>query len=141
MESYGKENLCALDKDVKLINDKIAQNGWDKEGGEFVILNDNGIIYQTEGSKFNTKIDENGYIYLNDGELVLHSTGSGFTAEKNKERLDKGYRRYLELVGTNFENFGENGFIGKTQEKNEAEIDRMGRRSNRRKTKKHTFCS
>lgn len=97
--------------DLKLIQTIIEQNGWHKEGGEFAIIDENGIVYKSNGSNFEVEIDPNGYMHINGDELVVHSHSDGFISGKTKEDVDRGYRRCLEMgfFGKD-KNFGEDGF-------------------------------
>ncbi len=97
--------------DLKLIQTIVEQNGWNKDGGEFAILDENGIVYKSNGAKFELEIDSNGYMHINGDELVVHSHADGFVSGKTKEDVDKYYRRCLDMsFYKRDKNFGEDGF-------------------------------
>jgi len=107
----GIRQLRTSQFDLKLIQTIIEQNGWNKEGGEFAILDENGIVYKSNGSTFEVEIDPNGYMHINGDELVVHSHSDGFVSGKTKEDVDRGYRRGLEnFFYSKDKNFGEDGF-------------------------------
>lgn len=104
--------------DLNLINELIRQNGWKKEGGEFAIVDDSGhIVYQTLGSNFSIEVDRNGYMHINNDELIVHAHKAGYVYGKTKEEADEDYRI---CVKTGFyyqdKNFTENGFISEKKE-------------------------
>lgn len=119
-EKLSLRELRATPFDLKLIETIIKQNGWSKdiqgqnglqEGkGEFAILDENGIVYKSNGSNFELEMDSNGYMHINGEELVVHSHKDGYIEGKTKESVDSRYRHCLEMFYTRDKSFGENGF-------------------------------
>lgn len=109
----GLRELRTTQFDLKLIQTIIEQNGWNKDGKEeFAILDENGIVYESIGAKFNVEIDQNGYMHINDDELVVHSHKDGFVSGNTKEDVDKRYKRMVDMgFCYKDKNFGEDGFV------------------------------
>ena len=116
-EKFGTRDLKTTAFDLNLIMKIIEQNGWNKDGGEFAILDGNGVVYKSEGSNITVKADKNGYLYVNDDKLVIHAHKAGFAQGTTKEKLDQNYRRQIDMgFFYGDENFGDNGFTSKNKE-------------------------
>ena len=117
----GTRELRTTKFDLELISKIINQDGWQKEGGEFIIIDDKGnSIYKSSKCEIEITKGENGYLYINGDELVLHSHEEGFIQGKTKEDLDKNYKRQVKLGFYNQDkNFGKDGFVMENEKKEE----------------------
>jgi len=133
-EKLGVRVLRTTKFDLELIQDLISANKWNDEINDFMIIDEKGnILFATDGAKFKTKIDENGYIYINEDKLVVHSHSDGFTYGNSKEAVDRNYRKIVETFYMDTdENFGENGFVTNNKPRRISEIIRDNNKSDPR---------
>lgn len=113
-EKLSTRDLRTTRFDLGLIGKIIEENQWSENAKDFAIIDANGIVYKSEGSEFEAEFDENGYMHINQDELVVHSHKDGYISGTTKEDVDRRYRHLIDRqFYTQDPNFGENGFKSK----------------------------
>lgn len=85
------EELADLERNYYLIKKAIEQDFYKETGNDFAIMNYDGfIVYQSSGSSVRVRKND-GYIYLNEDEFVIHSHNGGYSVGRTKEEVDANY--------------------------------------------------